>query len=172
MCDSILEDIFDRNPDSKVIVWSGHPSTIQRLGEHYAKYEPVLIHGEIKSNNKPRDEQISDLVEEFKNNKKHKLLIASYYMIATSQNITQANAMLYFDRAWDFVVYDQSRERNHRPTSTFESIEVYNRIGEHTIEEKQDRVLERRDRTDKDLLKFDSLDKDQWRALFEGEDIT
>ena len=171
MCDSILEDIFDRNPDSKVIVWSGHPSTIQRLGEHYKKYSPVLIHGEIKNNGKPRDEQISDLVEEFKKNKEHRLLIASYYMIATSQNIIEANSMIYFDRSWDFVVYDQSRERNHRPTSTFDSIEVYNIIGENTIEEKQDRVLEKRDNVDKDLLKFDSLDKDQWKALFEGKEI-
>jgi len=171
MCDSILEDIFDKNPDSKVIVWSGHPGTIKRLGEHYAKYSPVLVHGEIKSNKQSRDEQISDIVDEFKNKKEHKLLIASYYMIATSQNIIEANATIYYDRAWDFVVYDQSRERNHRPTSTFDSIEVYNLIGEHTIEEKQDRVLERRDNMDKELLNFDSLTKEQWKNLFEGGEI-
>ena len=171
MCDSILEDIFDRNPDSKVIIWSGHPKTIQRLGEYYSKYNPVLVHGEIKSNGQSRDEQISDIVDEFKKNSKCKLLIASYYMIATSQNIIEANAMIYYDRPFDFVVYDQSRERNHRPTSTFDSIEVYNLIGEHTIEEKQDRVLERRDDMDKELLNFDSLTKEQWKNLFEGKEL-
>ena len=171
MCDSILEDIFDRNPGSKVIIWSGHPSTIQRLGEHYAKYKPVLVHGEIKSNSQSRDEQISDIVDEFKNNKEHKILIASYYMIATSQNIVESNAMIFFDRSWDFVIYDQSRERNHRPTSIFDSVEVYNLIGEHTIEEKQDRVLEKRDNIDKELLNFDSLSKEQWKNLFEGGEI-
>lgn len=171
MCDSILEDIFDRNPNSKVIIWSGHPATIQRLGEHYSKYDPVLVHGEIKANNKSRDEQISDIVDEFKNNSKHKILIASYYMIATSQNIIEANSTIYFDRPYDFVIYDQSRERNHRPTSMFDSIEVYNIIGEHTIEEKQDRVLDKRNDMDKELLNFDSLTKEQWKDLFEGKEI-
>ena len=171
MCDSILEDIFDRDADSKVIIWSGHPGTIKRLGEYYAKYNPVLVHGEIKANNQARDEQISDIVDEFKNGKDHRLLIASYYMIATSQNIIESNAMIYFDRAWDFVIYDQSRERNHRPTSMFDSIEVYNLIGENTIEEKQDRVLEQRDNIDRELLNFDSLTKEQWRDLFEGKEL-
>lgn len=171
ICDSIIEDIFDRNPNSKIIIWSGHPSVIQELGRHYEKYNPVLVHGEIKANNQSRDEQIAEIVDQFKNDPKHKLLIASYYMIATSQNIIQANAMIYFDRDWNFVVYDQSRERNHRPTSTFESIEVYNIIGENTIEEKQNRVLEQKENVDKDLLKYDSLSKEQWKNLFEGKNI-
>lgn len=171
MCDSIIEDIFDRKPDSKIILWSGHPSTIKRLGEHYSKYDPVLVHGEIPSDSRPRDQQIAEIVDEFKNDKKHKILIASYYMIATSQNIIEANSMIFYDRSWDYVILDQSKERNHRPTSTFDSIEVYYLIGENTIEEKQDRVLEKRNNIDRELLNYDSLSKEQWKNLFEGKEI-
>ena len=169
MCDSIVENHIELG--DKIIIWSGHPSVIKRLGEHYAQYKPVLIHGEIEEERGiPRDRQIDNLVEDFKKDPEKKILIASYYMIATSKNIVEAPIMIYFDRPFDFVAVDQSKERNHRPTSIFDRVIVYNLIAEKSIEIKQDKVLERRQNLDKELLNYGSLSMQQWKELFNGED--
>lgn len=167
ICDSLVEKHLEEG--SKIIIWSGHPTVIENLGKHYKKYKPYLIHGAMEvEKGMTKDAYIDSIIEDFKKSPDRNILIASYYMIATSKNITEANVMIYYDRPWNWSVVDQSRERNHRPGSKFDHIMVYYLVAERSLEEKQDRVLTQRNTLDSELLKYDSLPKEEWRKIFEG----
>ena len=145
---------------------------IENLAEHYKKYKPFVIHGGIAlPTGMSKDSYIDSIIEDFKKDPDRNILIASYLMIATSKNITEARVMIYYDRPWNWAVEDQSKERNHRPGSSFDSILIYYLIGEKTLEERQDKVLTQRKNLDEEVLNYDSLDKDTWRKIFEGGDI-
>ena len=170
VCDSLVENELEK--EHKVIIWSGHPVTIMNLAEHYKKEKAIAIYGEMEvPSGISKDAYIDELIEEFKKDSEKNILIASYFMISTSKNITEANTMIYFDNPWDFSCKDQSKERNHRPTSTYDSIMIYDLVAQKTIEERQMRVLTQRRKLDEELLKYDSLSKEQWREIFEGEEI-
>ena len=170
VCDSLVEKHLEEG--SKIIIWSGHPTVIENLGKHYKKYKPYLIHGAMEvEKGMTKDAYIDSIIEDFKTNPDRNVLIASYYMIATSKNITEANVMIYYDRPWNWSIEDQSKERNHRPGSKFDHIMVYYLIAEKTLEERQDRVLTQRKNLDEEVLNYDSLDKDTWRKIFEGGDL-
>lgn len=170
VCDSLVENEIDKG--HKIIIWSGHPVTIQNLAEHYKKEGAIAIYGDMEvPSGKSKDAYIDELIEQFKTDKEKNILVASYYMISTSKNITEANTMIYFDNPWDFSARDQSKERNHRPTSSFDSIMIYDLVAQNTIEERQMRVLTQRRKLDEELLKYDSLSKEQWKEIFEGGEI-
>lgn len=170
ICDSIVEKHLEEG--SKIIIWSGHPQVIENLAEHYKKYKPFVIHGGIVlPTGMSKDSYIDSIIEDFKKDPDRNILIASYLMIATSKNITEARVMIYYDRPWNWAVEDQSKERNHRPGSSFDSILIYYLIGEKTLEERQDKVLTQRKNLDEEVLNYDSLDKDTWRKIFEGGEI-
>jgi SNF2 family DNA or RNA helicase len=168
-CSSLLDTYI--GDGSKVILWSGHPLTIQQLGEYYKKYNPILIHGELEiPKGSSKDQQRDYLLEKFKSQKKNKLLIASYLVLSTAVNIIEATRMIYFDRNWNFTYWAQSKERNHRIGTTFQTI-VNPLIFDNTLENHQDRIIEGREALDKELMNYDSLSKDQWKNLFEGKEI-
>ena len=167
---SLLER-FIEDEGKKTILWSGHPMSIKQLGEYYKKYNPILIHGEIEiPKGSSRDEYRDSLVETFKKDKKHKLLITSYYMTARAINMVEAPRGICFDRSWNFEIWDQMSKRNHR-IGTTERVLMRPVILENTLEERQEKVLESRQALDKDLFKYDSLSKEQWESIFEGKDI-
>ena len=170
ICDSLIEKHMEQR--DKIILWSGHPEVMDNLEKHYSNYKPFKIHGQMEvPSGMSKDAYVDSILEEFKKDPERNLLIASYYMIATSKNITEAKIMIYYDRPWNWSVVDQSRERNHRPGSKFDNIIIYYLIAERTIEEKQDRVLTQRNTLDSELLNYDSLDKETWRRIFEGGEL-
>ena len=170
ICDSLVEKHLEN--DEKIIIWSGHPQVIDNLAAHYKKYKPYTIHGNMEPPaGMSKASYIDSIIEDFKTSPDRNILIASYLMIATSKNITEARVMIYYDRPWNWSTEDQSKERNHRPGSKYDSVIIYYLIGEKTIEERQDRVLTQRKNLDEEVLNYDSLDKDVWRRIFEGGDI-
>lgn len=170
ICDSLVEKCLEEG--EKVIIWSGHPTVIDNLTKHYKKYKPFSIKGGMTPpSGMSKDAYIDSILETFKADPERNLLIASYLMIATSKNITEAKYMIYYDRGWDFTAYDQSKERNHRPGSSHDRVVIYLLIGEKTLEERQDKVLTQRKNLDEEVLNYDSLDKETWRRIFEGGDL-
>lgn len=168
--DSLLEKFVDEE-GKKTIIWSGHPLTIMQLEEHYQKYNPIAIHGELKTpKGQTREDMRDELVERFKKNPDHKILIASYYMIARAVNIVEAPRSICFDRPWNFEIWDQMTKRNHRYGST-EDVFIKSLVIEESLDERLDRTLIQRERVDRELLEYRSLSKEQWKSLFEGKDI-
>ena len=169
-CTSLVEK-YVKEEKKKVIIWTGHPLTNKQLTEYYKSYNPISIHGEIEIPKGMSKVQYRDtLLERFKTDPKHHILVASFQMLSSAVNIVEAPRAINFDRSWSFLHWAQLIKRNHRIGSTEEVI-VNPLIIEKTIEEKQDRVLEKRENLDQELLNRDSLSKEEWEKLFEGVEI-
>lgn len=169
-CTSLLERYINEEK-KKVIIWTGHPLTNEQLKEYYKKYNPISIHGQIEvPKGMLKAEYRDQLLEKFKKDPKHHILIASFQMLSSAVNIVEAPRAINFDRSWSFLHWAQLIKRNHRIGSTEEVI-VNPLIIEKTIEEKQDRVLEKRENLDQELLNRDSLSQKEWEELFEGVEI-
>ncbi len=160
---SLLQRLVDEE-NRKVIVWSGHPGTLNRLAEHYISYEPYVIHGEIKED---RDQ----ILEDFKTSKMRNVLFASYLVIGRSKNIIESTAAIYWDRSWDLDVWLQSKKRQDRLTQK-NRVFIYKLLCLGTLDEAQDRNLEGKDQIDKSLFSSSSLDKDVWTKIFTGVEVT
>ena len=61
-------DKYINEEKQKVILFSYHPNTIEDLKEHYKKYSPLIIHGqiEITGDNKDREEEKDSIINLFK----------------------------------------------------------------------------------------------------------
>jgi SNF2 family DNA or RNA helicase len=111
---SLLEKYIDEQ-DRKVIIWSGHPKILDFLNEKlYSKYKPIVIHGETKKRGMNAKVYRKQLLEEYKTNKECKVLLASYKVLYTSEDIFESSANIYWDRDSNPEYYFQSNDRNYR----------------------------------------------------------
>lgn len=168
-----LDALLDKyiSEGKRVIIWSGHPLTIQQLGDYYAKYNPVMLHGELRLMNGESSAELRNrIIDEFKQNSNHKVAILSYLMASTAVNITEATRTIYFDRNFNSVYYQQSLKRNHRIGQT-ENVLVNPLVTEKTIEESLDLNLTNKSNSSKELFKKDSLSMEQWETYFNGKEV-
>jgi SNF2 family DNA or RNA helicase len=155
----------------KIIIWSGHPETLERLKETFKKYNPVTIHGQIpipKGSEKTTEKD--KLLNEFRTNDKCKILLGSYRVIARAIEIVEATRVIYWDRVANLDFWLQSKKRNHGPNQK-EDIITNPLIFEHTIEERVNEILEKNEQVDKVLFSKKSLDFETWKRIFNGEVI-
>lgn len=167
-CSSLL-DSYISEEKKKVILWSGHPDTMNRLKEYYKKYNPIMIHGQIEiPKGLSKDEHKNSLLETFKKSKKNSLLIASYYVLSTAVNIVEAPRSIYWDRSLNPVDYFQSLKRNHRigqDEKVISNIILLLR----SIDMRMDKLMDRKEKMNLNLMESDSLSKEEWKSLFLGE---
>jgi len=155
----------------KVIIWSGHPLTMNEMAEHYKSKNPIVIHGQNEiPKGMTKDEFKNERLELFKKSKDHNLLIASYYVLSSAVNIVQATRTIYFDRSQNPTAWMQSLKRIHRIGQNERTI-VHPLITEHSLEERLNRALKRKDKLNNNLTKYDSLSQSEWKSLFFGEEI-
>lgn len=169
----ILDSLVDKylSEGRKLIIWSGHPLTMDELSEHYSKKNPITIHGQPNlPKGKMKDEFKNEQLELFKNSKDHNLLIASYYVLSSAVNIVQATRAIYFDRSQNPTAWMQSLKRIHRIGQNERTV-VHPLIFEHTLEERLNRALKRKDKLNNNLTKSDSLSQSEWKALFLGDEV-
>ncbi len=157
------------NNKQKIIIWSGHPLTMNELAERYKKYSPIVIHGQIKI---PKEKSVNsyrdELLEKFRNTCSTNLLIASYKVLSTAINIVEANIAIYFDRSYDLKDWLQSIKRIHRYGQS-KNVIIHPIIIEKTIDERLDRNLNKKEDINKNLFNRDSLTKEEWEKIFLGE---
>lgn len=165
--DSLLQNYVE-DQDKKVIVWGGHPSTLNRLAERYSKYNPITIHGQTEvPKNENSAEYRKKLLDKFKTDKHVKILIASYKVLSTAVNITESNVNLYWDAPWDYGDFAQSMKRTHRYGQT-ETVYVKPFIMLGTLSILLHKSLQRKEKINNELFNLDSLPKEKWKAIFEG----
>jgi SNF2 family DNA or RNA helicase len=167
VCDSLVYKYIREG--HKVIIWSGHPRTIESLAKHYEKYMPIIIHGQNKigSNmtvNEWRDQQI----ELFKNDESKKLLIGSYKVMGMAINLTEICRNIYFDRSYDLKEWLQSIKRTHRFGQDSRVI-VNPIIIEESLDERLDRMLEQKEDINSHLFDRSRMSMEEWKALFSGK---
>lgn len=165
---------YIKDENRKVILWSGHPLTIDQLGNYFSKYKPFLIHGKIGVG---KPEIRNEILSNFRNNKMRNLLIASYYVIKTSINLVEVTRSVYFDRPNDYEPWSQSIKRIHRigqdDRVIINPLIFEKSINSHRLlpEQKQDGRLEFRNTLNEMLFNQEALTLKEWRNIFDGKDI-
>lgn len=163
----LLEDLLEKyieEEHKKTIIWCYHPLSIQYLTEHFKKYNPVSINNDIKKI-EDRDYHINL----FKNNIDNKLLILSFLVFKEGINLNEASRVIYFERDYSLVNYNQSYFRNLSIDNKDEII--YNVfIANKTLEVSQDYILENKI----NLNKSDDseiMDLNRLKNIFDGKDV-
>jgi hypothetical protein len=170
---SVVDDLIDQHVvenGEKIILWCTHPHTAEILKNRYAKYEPVVINGEIEiPHGKSRDEVKRDLVESFKQNKKSRILIAGIQVLNTSVTVTEATTQIYVERTFNFIEYSQSMKRIHRIGQT-KNVNTIVLLYSHSLDSYIDKNLENKGMLNEKLLAKESLTTEEWKMIFNGND--
>lgn len=160
--DAILEDELDNN--QRGIIWYIHPKTKDVIIERYKKYDPVIISAEMS------EEERNEKLKAFKEDEKHKILIASQNILSTSVTITEATFAIYLEVSFSYATYLQSTGRIYRigqenPVRMYhiwinDSTDVFH---QKAIEQKSDLVNSLFSAREKPILSLK-----QMKELFEG----
>jgi len=93
----------------KTIIFTSFVATI-RACEKYLKqqkFRPVSVYGDTAS-------QLNTLLTQFKTNPKINPLIASLQTLATGVTLTEANTVVFLNKPWRSIEYEQASDRVHR----------------------------------------------------------
>jgi len=163
----LLEDLLEKyieEEHKKTIIWCYHPLSIQYLTEHFKKYKPVSINNDIK-----KIEDRDYYINLFKNNKDNKLLILSFLVFKEGINLNEASRVIYFERDYSLVNYNQSYFRNLSIDNKEEII--YNVfIANNTLEVSQDYILENKITLNKSD-DTEIMDINNLKNMFEGKGV-
>lgn len=113
--DSLVQKHIKDNKE-KMIIWSGHPDTIDNLANRYKKHGAVGLHGQTKNptgfTTDTYRKHMQDVFED--PNSDVKILILSYIAFSTSITLLQAKSSFWWDMPTDYVFWGQARKRNYR----------------------------------------------------------
>jgi SNF2 family DNA or RNA helicase len=123
------------------------------------KYNPVVIEAGMGP------EKMTEAINEFKNNDKHKIIIASINIMNTSVTLTQCKWNLYVERTFNYTIYSQSRGRIFRPGQT-EVCRTYMMCFNNSIDNLQLQNLKQKGLVLESLLNKNIVDQRMWRMIF------
>jgi len=168
----IVKSLVDKyiNEGRKIIIFDYHPMTMDMLEEVFKKYKPIVIHGQSKIPDRCTKEYWRDQrLGLFKKSSEHNLLIGSSKILSTSINLQEATVAIYFSRDYSFLSWDQSQKRLHRIGQT-EPVIIHPIIFEDSLDERLDRILERKKDLDENIFQKDGLEQEEWRKIFLGKE--
>ena len=142
---SKLDDIGDRlwtltAQGHKALIFSQYTSDtsgVAAAARHLRAFNPLTLTGDI-----PPEERAA-LIDRFKTGKTHKALIISLRAGGLGLNLQEASYVFHLDRWWNPAVERQAEDRTHRIGQTVK-VNVIKYTCEDTIEERIDRILERK----------------------------
>ena len=142
---SKLDDIGDRlwtltAQGHKALIFSQYTSDtsgVAAAARHLRAFNPLTLTGDI-----PPEERAA-LIDRFKTGKTHKALIISLRAGGLGLNLQEASYVFHLDRWWNPAVERQAEDRTHRLGQTVK-VNVIKYTCEDTIEERIDRILERK----------------------------
>lgn len=157
----VVDDIIQEKleEDKRGILWYYHPQTQKALEERYKKYKPVIVNRELSSDDRLK------MVDEFKNNPEHKILIASILILNTSVTITEAKYQVYVEKTYNYVEYDQSLHRIWRNGQT-DVTETYSIRFDQSIDNLQELNLQCKGNLINALLNKEFIEKGMWKKIF------
>lgn len=170
-CNSIISDHLEEEKGSKFLIWCVNPDTIERLADYYKKYKPLYIHGSSTPKGQDSNKYRDDLIQQFENNKEHKILIANPATIGVGQNIKGANVSIFYNKSYEYEAYAQAIGRNDRPNGPWKEIYEYNLVFDKTFDMQLERVIENRTNLNKLFSNTKYLNQDQLKKLFNGEEV-
>jgi len=164
--DSTKLDLVDTIVDERVneyeekgILWYYHPDTATSLMRKFAKYKPVQIGAETEK------ESRLTIVNDFLKSPDKKLLIASINVMNTSLTLIECAFAVYVESTYNYVDYDQSLGRIHRP-GVDHIVNTYKVRYNDSIDNLQELNLKTKGETMNSLMNKDYIEADMWKKLF------
>lgn len=116
---NLLEDCIE-NQDEKVVVFENHPLTINFLADKFKKYNPLILHGQLKLTEKDKQD-IEDLFNDRKN--RYRLLLCNPQVGGTGTNFNRgSNRIIFNTLPNDAVLFEQALSRCHRINNEYDAI--------------------------------------------------
>ena len=163
----VLDDILADHPDEKILVWAIHPDTIKYICERYKKLNPLYVIGDTAQ------EERNNIVNAFKKDSKHRMLIANITTLATSVTLSpECHIQVYMERGFQFDQYSQSQRRifrigSEQPAITY--IPIYKRSLDYLV----DKNLSSKGLLVKGLVSREFISQEEWRKIYNmSEDTT
>ena len=166
---SKLDDIRERlvqlsGQGHKALVFSQYASEtfgVKAAAEFLRAFSPVMLTGDM-----PLEER-SVAIERFRRRDEHKAMVISLRAGGLGLNLQEASYVFHLDRWWNPAVERQAEDRAHRMGQTVKvNVIKYSCAG--TIEERIDRILERKQRLFDQLIDDVSLNLS---ARLSGEEL-
>ena len=166
---SKIEDIRQRvetltQQGSRAIVFSQYTSAgfgVAAIAEALQDFSPLSFTGELSL------EERRSVIGRFRTNDSHKALILSLRAGGVGLNLQEASYVFHLDRWWNPAIERQAEDRSHRYGQTI-PVHVFKYSCIATIEERIDRILERKQELFDELV--DDVSLDLARAL-SAEDL-
>ena len=142
---SKLDDIADRletlaAQGHKALVFSQYTSNtagVAAAANHLRSFNPLTLTGDMPA------ERRADIINRFKAGDTHKALLISLRAGGLGLNLQEASYVFHLDRWWNPALERQAEDRTHRMGQTVK-VNVLKYTCEDTIEERIDRILERK----------------------------
>lgn len=106
--------------NEKIIVYDTHPITLNQLSERYFKYNPTMIHGELKLTNESRQQ----IIDDFNNPRsKTKLLLLNIQSASSGLSLNKGGCkvIIFFTLPFDAILTRQGFDRVFRINSIEDS---------------------------------------------------
>lgn len=170
--DEFLDDLISGG--QKAIIFSRFKTMVNIMSERYAEYNPAVIHGDIASIGKSREqaerscahlqgaekeEKINELmtserqkeVYKFQKDKNCKIFIGCAPACREGLTLTASSTVIFLDSEWSYAYYSQAYSRAHR-IGQKSTVNVYNFVCEGTIDEKVLDIIKRKEAMSQALL--------------------
>lgn len=113
--------------DNKVIIFSNWTSMTSIINEKLKSYNPALITGETKDNERTVQQ------DKFMNDKNCKVIIGTIGALGTGLTLTAAHTIIFVDEPWNKALFDQAVDRAHR-IGTTGNVTIYSIMCKDTID--------------------------------------
>ncbi len=131
----------------KILIFSSYTSMFEIIEGEFKK---LNINYFKLIGNTPVSKRI-EMVDEFNNNDSVKVFLISLKAGGTGLNLTSADVVIHYDPWWNISSENQATDRAYR-IGQKNSVQVYKLITSDSIEEKINKMQERKERLSKDIL--------------------
>ena len=164
-CLDLVIDAIDSG--HKILIFSSYTSMFEIIEKEFKKLniEYFKLVGDT-----PVSKRI-EMVDEFNNNESVKVFLISLKAGGTGLNLTSADVVIHYDPWWNVSSENQATDRAYR-IGQKNSVQVYKLITSNSIEEKINKMQERKEKLSKDVLSteqtfINKMSKEEILDLFE-----
>ena len=164
-CLDLVTDAIDSG--HKILIFSSYTSMFEIMEKELNKLniEYFKLIGDT-----PVSKRI-EMVDEFNNNESIKVFLISLKAGGTGLNLTSADVVIHYDPWWNVSSENQATDRAYR-IGQKNSVQVYKLITSNSIEEKINKMQERKEKLSKDVLSteqtfINKMSKEEILDLFE-----
>ena len=151
----------------KILLFSSYTSMFELIEKEFKKLniQYFKLVGDTPVNKR------IEMVDEFNNNETVKVFLISLKAGGTGLNLTSADVVIHYDPWWNVSSENQATDRAYR-IGQKNSVQVYKLITSNSIEEKINKMQERKEKLSKDVLSIEEtfinkMTKEEILDLFE-----